>query len=100
MITKPRLLIPLLTRIPVSLQAHLGGAVHSLIRGRAVGVVLLIGNQPADFVQLKTGRTEVITELIALYRRRCVDWIAVLDGLGLYQRDALLVIHDVQCLTF
>jgi hypothetical protein len=42
----------------------------------------------------------VVSELVPLHRHRAVDGVSVLDGLGLDQRDSLLVVKDVQRLPF
>src|SRR5262245_36460467 len=99
MIVKSRFLIPLLARVSIAFRAHLGGTAHGLIRLRAVGVIFLVRDQPAVWVQLQTRRAEVVAELVALNRRRYIDWIAAFGSLRFDQRDALLVVHYMQRLA-
>jgi hypothetical protein len=92
MMTKPRLLITLLPRIPIPLLRRFDALIHCLIRRAAVRVIFLARNDFALVITLETGRVKMITELIPnQLRRRAIDALCP----RLYQGDALLVIHDV-----
>ena len=75
---KNRLLVPLLPCVPVRFGS-LCPAAHGLIRGAAVGVVLLVGDDPRLVVQLQAGRAEVVAELVAneSSRRAVVTYVRV-----------------------
>ena len=68
----------------------------SLERRRSIWVVFLVRDQRAVLVELHARRAEMVPELVPLQRYRDVDRASVLDGLGLDERDSLLVVQDVQ----
>ena len=96
MIIKPRLLIPFLPRIPISLQTDFGQAPACLKCSRPIGVIFLIRNQRPIPSQLQTGRAQMISQLIPNHRRPYFTRARRTKRHRLHQGNPLLIVHDVQ----
>src|SRR5438552_1871795 len=98
-VVETTLLVALLAGVAVS-PGRFGLAAGCLVRGTTVGVVFLIGDYQRPVVHFQASRIEVVADLVADQAgRRGVGVLGVVAGARLDQRDAPLVVHDVQRLA-
>src|SRR5262245_11263399 len=96
MVVKPRLVVALLSRVPVSLFRHLEPASCRAVRRRPVRVVLLVCDREPVLVAFEHRGVEMVPVLEPYPRHTHARRLLRIDGLRLDHRDPPRIVHHVQ----